>query len=116
MRLLMPVLFLPTTTAFVAFLFLLLFFPPADWLTLIRYVGAAALSGVAAAGFGYGSWRVWIAPRPARGDLWAYSDRVAIVYDGDSPRQLQARIDALRAQSMNAGNERNTDNRHIRAP
>jgi hypothetical protein len=30
---------------------------------------------------GYASWRMWIAPPPAPGDLWAYSDRLR--YDGD---------------------------------
>ena len=59
------------------------------------------LLGVGAASTGHAFWQAWIALRPARGDLWAYSDRVG--YEGDSPRDIQARIDALRAQSVHEG-------------
>jgi len=60
--------------------------------------GFLLLFGACAAGLGYWSWRVWSVPPPADGDLWAYSDLVGSQYEGDSPRDLQARIDTLRAQ------------------
>jgi hypothetical protein len=39
--------------------------------------------------------RYWFRP-PPKGDLWADSDTIA--YDGDSPRDVQKKIDTLRAQ------------------
>jgi hypothetical protein len=39
--------------------------------------------------------RYWFRPAP-KGDLWADSDTIA--YDGDGPRDVQKKIDALRAQ------------------
>jgi hypothetical protein len=41
-------------------------------------------------------YRLWIRP-PAPGDRWGYSDTLG--YDGDSPRDVQKKIDALRAAS-----------------
>jgi hypothetical protein len=37
--------------------------------------------------------KLWVAP-PAPGDRWGMSDRIG--YEGDSPRDLQAKIDRLR--------------------
>jgi hypothetical protein len=45
---------------------------------------------------GYGGWLVWH-NTPAPGDRWGFSD--ALSYDGDSPRDLQKKIDALKARS-----------------
>jgi hypothetical protein len=39
-------------------------------------------------------YRLWIRP-PAPGDRWGYSDTLG--YEGDSPRDIQKKIDALRA-------------------
>src|SRR5258705_10090321 len=97
-----------TSRAFLARLLAVLSSPPSDWPSLLpdwpsllRYLGTLAVLGVGAASTGHAFWHAWIAPRPARGDLWAYSDRVG--YEGDSPRDIQARIDALRAQSVHEG-------------
>jgi hypothetical protein len=60
-------------------------------------MGILLFCGVFVATLGYWSWRAWTAPPPTDRDQRAYSDRLD--YEGnDSPRNLQARIDALRAQ------------------
>lgn len=43
---------------------------------------------------GHGVWKTLKTPAP--GDRWGYSD--ALGYEGDGPRELQARIERLRAQ------------------
>jgi hypothetical protein len=45
--------------------------------------------------FGRVLYKSWVHP-PARGDRWGMSERLG--YDGDSPRDIQAKIDRLRAQ------------------
>jgi hypothetical protein len=69
----------------------------ADCILLIPSLGGTTLLGFMAAVSGIACWITWISPRPAPDDLWGYSDLVG--YDDESPRQIQARIDALRAQS-----------------
>jgi hypothetical protein len=68
-----------------------------DWPPLVQYVVGLPLLGGIAAVTGAGCWVVWIEPRPAPDDLWGYSDLVG--YEEESPRDIQTRIDALRAQS-----------------
>jgi hypothetical protein len=46
---------------------------------------------------------LWSRTRPAKGDLWAYADRVDYESGSDDPRVLQARIDALRARPARQG-------------
>jgi hypothetical protein len=72
---------------------------PANWPLLVQELFALALSGgfVAVARINFRN--QWIAPQPALGDLWGYSDRVGWDED-ESPRKIQARIDALRAHSV----------------
>jgi len=45
---------------------------------------------------GHSTWRVWH-KTPALGDRWGFSHTLG--YEGDSPRDLQKKIDALKAQS-----------------
>jgi hypothetical protein len=40
-------------------------------------------------------WLAWIKPAPRPGDLWGFSDRLG--YEGDSPREVQQKIDRLRS-------------------
>jgi hypothetical protein len=68
----------------------------ADWVSLIPYLFGISLLGFIAAVSGIACWITWIAPRPAPDDLWGYSDLVG--YEDESPRDIQARIDTLRAQ------------------
>jgi hypothetical protein len=70
----------------------------ADCILLIRLLVGTALLGFMAAVSGVTTWIMWISPRPAPDDLWGYSDLVGYE-DDESPRKIQARIDALRAQS-----------------
>jgi hypothetical protein len=46
--------------------------------------------------FGRMVWRNWLHPLP-KGDPWGYSDTLG--YEGDSPRDIQNKIDQLRGQS-----------------
>ncbi len=88
--------------AIVMFLGVTLHSRPSDWSSSdtifppLPPIAILAIFVACVACFGYASWRLWSAPRPAQGNLWAYSDRIG--HDGDSPRDIQARIDALRAQ------------------
>jgi hypothetical protein len=97
-RLVMPLFFVMGIALFPG----VLFSRPSDWSssdTIFPPLPPIAVLGICAGGtacVGYACWRLWNAPPPAQGDLWAYSDRLG--YDGDSPRDIQARIDALRAQ------------------
>jgi hypothetical protein len=81
-------------------------FAPVMFLLLLVQLGAAALfhpdklslaTGLLIGGFllwlGSMVWRTWIHP-PAKGDLWGYADTIG--YDGDSPREIQRKIDVLR--------------------
>jgi hypothetical protein len=56
--------------------------------------GSVLFSGVFFLLLGHAIWKIRKAPAP--GDRWGYSD--ALGYEGDSPRELQERIDRLRAQ------------------
>ena len=69
----------------------------ADCILLIPFLGATTLLGFIVAVSGIACWITWISPRPALDDLWGYSDLVG--YEDEGPREIQARIDALRAQS-----------------
>jgi hypothetical protein len=68
------------------------------WSALGDDLLSLALLSLASVVFGRAAWRLWRFPPPAKGDLWAYSDRCS--YDSDdNPREVQARIDALRARN-----------------
>jgi hypothetical protein len=69
----------------------------ADCILLIPSLGGTTLLGFIVAVSGIACWITWISPRPAPDDLWGYSDLVG--YEDEGPREIQARIDALRAQS-----------------
>ena len=60
-------------------------------------------SAVLIAGFLFllssGAWWVWKGT-PALGDRWGFADRLG--YEGDSPRDLQKKIDALRSPPPNS--------------
>jgi hypothetical protein len=45
---------------------------------------------------GHGTWKVWHST-PAPGDKWGFSDRLG--YEGDSPRDIQRKIDDLRGEA-----------------
>lgn len=45
---------------------------------------------------GHGTWKVWHST-PAAGDKWGFSDRIG--YEGDSPRDIQRKIDVLRSKA-----------------
>ena len=45
---------------------------------------------------GHGTWKVWHST-PAPGDKWGFSDRIG--YEGDSPRDIQRKIDDLRGEA-----------------
>jgi hypothetical protein len=49
------------------------------------------------------AYRLWIRP-PSPGDRWGYSDTLG--YEGDSPRDVQKKIDVLRASSSEGRVER----------
>lgn len=101
-RLVTALFFLAITVVFSLSLRRLLLAPPSDLKTLIVNI---VLPGLLVFLFGFAAWRVWFRPRPAPNDLWAYADRVE--WDGNGPRDIQRRIDALRAQSVGADKECN---------
>lgn len=101
LSLLMTPLFLCWLFEFLARLREVLSALPSGWpdcILLIPSLGGTALLGFMAAVSGMTTWIMWISPRPAPDDLWGYSDLVGYE-DDESPREIQARIDALRAQS-----------------
>lgn len=52
--------------------------------------------------FGWAMWKVWL-HKPAPGDRWGYSDTLG--YDGDGPRDVQRKIDAMEAELKSKSKE-----------
>jgi hypothetical protein len=74
------------------------------WSVLGDDLVSLAVLSLASVVWGRALWRLWRRPPPAKGDLWAYSDRCD--YDSDDdPRVVQAKINALQAQNADPDTE-----------
>jgi hypothetical protein len=71
------------------------------WLRPANFtIGAALLLAGVMFMMGSSTWRVW-KRTPPPGDGWGFSDGLG--YEGDSPRDVQRKIEALRAQMQGPG-------------